>query len=205
MSNNEILDNENEEQAWVFPDLDGPLPPVDGFHLLLNETNETPSKDIPETSVISETEEEKRLKELGLEREKMVAEHENKMSVIVKIIEKIRNPLSIIDDEMTDIIIDMVKQISKKIILKEIELDKKVINDVIDDLKSYIPSHNQIISIAVSDGDYARLNVEQHHLKDFLTANSSLNVGDVIVKSNYTEVRAMVDDRINQILRTSHE
>lgn len=140
-----------------------------------------------------------------LEIEQLKQNYESKLQLLNNLVSKLKNPASIIDEELLELIQDIIKKISKRIILKEIATDPAIFSHMITDLKSLIDSKNGMITIFLSAQDYHRLDSDKHHASGLANIDNQLNEGDVVIKSNFAEVRALLDERIEQLIRIQHD
>ncbi len=140
-----------------------------------------------------------------IELDNLKREYEARINILNNLLNKLKNPTSILDEELIELIQDIVRKIAKKIICREIETDKTLLPQMINELKALIDAKNGILSINLSQADYARLEAEQNQLSNLMSVDSNLQVGDIIVKSNFAEVRAVLNDRIEQLIRIQHD
>lgn len=134
------------------------------------------------------------------EVEKLKQEYETKIQLVNQLISKFENPLVNLDKELMELIQYIIKKSIKSLIYKEMKTDTKIVNRIIRELVELIQSRSGMISIYLSEADYQRLNNEESYPSMVYKINSALSQGDIIVKSNFTEIRAILNDRINQLL-----
>lgn len=134
------------------------------------------------------------------EIEKLKNEYEAKIVLINSLLAKLENPLAEIDKEIVEMLRLVIKKTVKKLIYKEIKTDKTLMNKVIAELEDLIQSKNGMVTIYLSEADYKRINQEKIPAVKNIKVDTSLNVGDVIVNSNTTEIRAILNERINQLI-----
>ena len=127
-------------------------------------------------------------------------EYEKKISLINSIIGKLENPLSLIDDEMLELIHYIIKKSVKNLIYKEIKTDSKLINRIVRELAELIHAKNGMLMIHLSEADYSRLKDKSSEPNMTYKINPTLSEGDIIVESNYSEIKSILNERLNQIL-----
>ncbi|VVC77109.1 hypothetical protein AQUSIP_24360 [Aquicella siphonis] len=132
-------------------------------------------------------------------------EYESRINAVNQLLGKLKAPLSMVDEEVIELMQDVVKKITKRIICKEISTDPSVFIRMLDELKKMIDSKNGLITIYLSSDDYHRLNADQTGSQGLASIDSSLQQGDVVIKSNFAEVRALLNDRIDQLVRIQHD
>lgn len=127
-------------------------------------------------------------------------EYESKIKILESMISKLTNPLSCIDNEILDILRSIIKKSVKHIINQELKDDPLILNNVINELIGLSQSQTGKITIAISANDYNRLNMNEQSMKDLIIIDNNLSDGDVVIKSSSSEIRAIVDERIDIIL-----
>lgn len=144
---------------------------------------------------------ESELKELT----RLKSEYEEKISIYNKLSAKLAEITNNLDNDVIQILENIIKSSVKKIILKEISLDNQVISKMIEHLKSMLDHEQEYIAIQVSQSDYTALTQDNNANLSALKVDPSLNSGDVIVKSKFGEVNALIDERINELFRISND
>lgn len=132
-------------------------------------------------------------------------EYETKIKLINNIFVKVTEISNHLDAEVINILDGIIRSSVKKIILREISFDSKIIADMIDALKSLLDHDQEYLTIHVSPTDYLSLSSDDTDNVKNLKEDKSLNSGDIIVKSKYGEVRAIIDERINELIRISND
>lgn len=121
------------------------------------------------------------------------------------ILTRIQEPLVFIDDHIINIFQDVIKKVAMKIIYKEIELDPLLIKKITDDLKLLIHSQNGTINIYLSEEDYKRIPMFAEEKSQSVIVDENLKAGDVIIKNKDTEIRALLDERIDLLMGKLHD
>ncbi len=188
-----IIDPSDSEEftEWMFPLID-----------IVEESNEDEKiVDVMgnETTSTEKLLEEKRI-ENDIEIQKLKKELNDKSELLNKIIKKLEGNLDFVDKDFIDLIHNIIKKMVKNIINKEIKSDSKIVNKIILDLKELIHEKNGMVSVFLSEIDFKRFN--KNETKDLLSVkvDPSLNEGDVILKSNHTEIHAMLNERLEKML-----
>jgi flagellar biosynthesis/type III secretory pathway protein FliH len=139
------------------------------------------------------------------ELESLKQEYEAKIAILDNLLSKLKNPTSILDEELIELIQDIIKKITKNIICREIEKDNLLLPQMINELKALIDNKNGILNIYMSQLDLVRLDSEKNNLSGLASVDDRLGTGDIIIKSNFAEVRAVLNERIEQLMRIEHE
>jgi flagellar biosynthesis/type III secretory pathway protein FliH len=191
------LTNNDEMTALLFPEIHKQ---IDEALDTIKESNKNATDSANERDNPHEYDHE-RFQEL----EKLKSDYESRLVYLNNIIDKLKTPLSIIDAELLEVIQDIIKKMTKRIICKEITTDPNIFTQIINDLKSMLDTKDGMITIYLSEKDYHQFNTSNHHTLGLTNIDSSLNQGDVIIKSNFAEIRALLDDRIEQLIRIQHD
>lgn len=156
-----------------------------------------------ETNKDDEIEKEKQ--KLIKEFNQLKFEYENKIETLNTLLNELKDPIDIINDEMMEILENIIKKSVKALIFKEIHTDPTLIKSIILELKKIIKDKNGMLHICVSEIDYQRLDSETISPETSLSIDTSLREGDVIIRSKSTEIRAVLDERLEQIIRMQHD
>jgi flagellar biosynthesis/type III secretory pathway protein FliH len=156
---------------------------------------------IPEVNIVGQTEADKIHEELFL----LKIDYEKKIETISRILDKLHNPLANIDHDIVVLIQDMIKKIAQRIIHKEIILDAANIKIMIDDLQHLIQGKNGLTNVYVSQADFDRIDGAGPHLDLMVQVDSALSDGDVIIKSNTSEVRGILSERIELLMKAEND
>lgn len=183
---------ESELNEWIFP------------HVQIEVKQEEPQQNVM-TEEQKNAMMEEHLLPLKLELQAIKVEYEHKINLLNDIQVKLGNALAIFDNELIDLIQDIIKKSVKKIIYKEIKADAKLIVKIINELKSTISSQNGIINVNLSEVDYERLKDDNSTQGTVINADSLLQEGDVVIKSNFTEIRSILNNRIDKMLGLKNE
>lgn len=131
--------------------------------------------------------------------------YEENLNFLHDLLTKLKTPLSMIDEEVIVLVQDIIKKVVKKIIGKEIATDSSLLVTMINELKATIDNQNGLLHIFISEQDKQKLLTENSTLAaDFSVAND-LHPGDIIIKSNTSEIRALLSERIEQLMRLDDE
>lgn len=188
---------------WEFPLLDDVDQHLIESYNVANDTQSNPpsnpsqNNEVAKPNLLSESE----LRELN----KLKIDYEAKISIVNKLLAKLSDLTNNLDNEVIQLLENIIKTSVKKIILKEISLDNQIISKMIEDLKGMLDHEQEYIAIQVSQSDYTVLTQDNNANIAALKVDPSLNSGDVIVKSKFGEVNALINDRINELFRTNNE
>lgn len=192
---------ESQLNEWTFPDV-----------CLETKTNDEQNELYLDTQNKKQIEQNKEITEANLaiialknELQETKIEYAKKMNLLNDIHNQLENALSILDNELIDLIQDIIKKSVKKIIYKEIKSDSKLLLKIISELKSSINAQNGLVNVSVSAVDYERLKDENSNPMMIVSENSLLKEGDIIIKSNFTEIRSILNDRIDKMLGLKNE
>jgi len=201
-------DDAQQMNDWFFPEMDVPSLPaftVEGEGEAGENTNVQVKKAADEAAEKIASANQSIHAAALIELDNLKREYEARINILDNLLNKLKNPTSILDEELIELIQDIVRKIARKIICREIEMDKTLLPQMINELKTLIDTKNGILSINLSQADYARLEAEQNQLSNLMSVDSNLQMGDIIVKSNFAEVRAGLNDRIEQLIRIQHD
>ena len=190
-----IVQKTNE---WAFPTM---------------ESNEQETNFIETTTIASEKKESMSISEVQQQQvvnsaqaeqlERLKSEYERKLALLNNVISQVDNSFSNLDDEISVIISNMIKGAIKKIILKEINLEPAIINNMIEELKTITKTNTSLCSIFVSSTDYQLLGLDKASAT--VKVDNSLSSGDVVIRSNSSEIKAILDERIEKLLGINNE
>ena len=135
-----------------------------------------------------------------VETESLKNIYHKKIESINALISRLQNPIRQLDNELIDMIENVIKLAVKKIIYKEIDSDLKKIKKIIGELITILDSNNGMFTVMLSEADYSQLINDYDNSKMTLKMNPALNKGDVVIKSNLTEIHAVLNERISHVL-----
>lgn len=179
-----------ESTEWSFPVVD----------LIIEDESTALVRDQSQVLLDAAREKEEAATHIVAEAEKLKYEYHKRLDLLNKLITKLDNPMAILDKEMQTLLQYVIKAAVKKLIYKEIESDPELLTRVIDEVSGLIQEKDGMLTVFLSELDYSRIVAEHDQPTRALRVNSTLREGDVIVKSNFSEIRAVLDERINQIL-----
>jgi flagellar biosynthesis/type III secretory pathway protein FliH len=134
------------------------------------------------------------------EMELVKSEFDRKIKSINSVMSAIESPLSIFDDEMIDLIQVMMKKVVKKIIYKEVNVDPDLIIKMVEELKKLFQAQTGVTAVYLSDPDFQLIDHNNINPEIVISMDASLDPGDIIIKSNYSEIQAIVNERIDHLL-----
>jgi len=145
------------------------------------------------------------LRERELELQQKEMDLQSKYNLINNILTKMQDPLTFFDDQLIHIIQDIIKKVIIKIIHKEITTDPTLIVKMVDGLKSLINTHDGLINLNLSEEDYKALQNISSNTNQSIHVDKNLTSGDIVIKTNDTEIRALLNERIDLLMGTLHE
>ena len=135
------------------------------------------------------------------ELEILKCEYSEKLNLVNQILTKFENPMLVFDAELAQILQDIIKKIVKNIIHKEIKKTPNLLNGMIEEIEKLIHQENGLVTVSLSETDYKRFVFDNKLPNASIHINSKLRGGDIIVKSNFTEVRAILNARLDRIIK----
>lgn len=198
---------------WSFPNVDIVKPIFDDFNYgdasfanLITEEDTLPlqAKSDPLHNENQAKYDEEVIK-LRTELEDLKLQYEKKIDVANELIIELKNSLSVIDLDLIQLIQDIIKKTVKKIIRKEFEMDPDLISHLVNELQKYLQSKEGLINVYLSEKDYERFTVDENQSLLNVSIDHSLSEGDIVVKSKSTEVRALLDEAIDLLLKAHYE
>jgi flagellar biosynthesis/type III secretory pathway protein FliH len=118
--------------------------------------------------------------------------------VLSQVTKHLLNPLHVLDTKMLGFINELIKKITQKLILQAIAFNPQTFADMIQTLTTELPDAKDIIEIQVSSANF--LNLRDSGLSALLTENGDLTEGDIIVKTQFGEVQALLSTRLDHLL-----
>lgn len=144
--------------------------------------------------------------EAEIAAEMLKVEYEKKILLLESIIKQMEKPLLDMDEESILLVQSIVKKSIKNLIHVKLNEDPKVIADLIHELIALAHDKNDAVTISLSEVDYNRLNNSGNfEFSKFMIMDTALSACDVIVKANFSEIRAVLDERIDKILGLTHD
>lgn len=192
--------------AWDFPDLGVFQFPEENFITTDNLAATLANKEKELIENKNKLDEEiKKQAILQAELKKLKEEYTHKLKTVNHLLDKLQDPITMIDGEIFLLIQDMLKKSIKRIIQKEINDDNGLIDKMIAELKAIIPMQDGMITVYVSQTDYDRLQDDTSHSSTVVKTNEELQPGDIIIKTHFTEIRALLNERIDQLVGDAHD
>lgn len=110
---------------------------------------------------------------------------------------QLKDILTEIDATLLNSLINLIKNTVKKIILKELSIDKTLLRDMVKRSLEDIKKDNESCVIYVCPYDFSIF--ENHQFANDVTvqADLMLNKGDFIIKTKLTEVEAILQQRLD--------
>lgn len=134
---------------------------------------------------------------LGKEKNEL----ENLIHLVKNISVKLKSFLMDIDYGLIELLTYTVKKISEQIILKEIEVNPNILVNMIDELRNLLAHDNELTKILISEHDALMLQKVDLGGDLNIVVNASLSSGDIVLKNEYSEVAALLRERIDQLVK----
>lgn len=178
--------NNNSFEVWNFPALEGQgdsFEPLDaGAHGELNE------QDNADVSITTHD---------NLEERNTLIEHINYLDELGF---QMKTLLSEIDASLLGNIVALVRKTVKKVVDRELALDGNVLKDMIDASLAKIHRDDDVCVVHISEADqsiFAEAVPLQHVV---IKTDATLQKGDYVIKSRFSELEAILEQRINTLL-----
>lgn len=137
-------------------------------------------------------------KEALLDKEKIdLAE---KTSLVEEISKNLQNLLLEFDDNLLDLLTNLVKRTVESIVIKEINVDRNVLLNMIHALQNSLAHENELTTVFLSEHDANLLHSLELDEAIKLVVDPSLSSGDIRLKNKYSEISALLKQRINQLM-----
>lgn len=194
--NKRIIDyaNADEISEWIYPQI--------------NLSDETVEEEVDEKKEQEESDFKKaeaeylsKLQELEYIKQGIV----NQIALFNRMISLVETSLSTINEDFINFLNSIIKIMVKKIILKEIETDPNILKKMISELVELINDQTGLVTVNLSESDFERLKTNELNKLISIKADPSLHLGDITVKSNFSEVHAILTDRLDTMLGTKED
>ena len=203
MHNN--FNDKEDENSFSFPDVDTLTEEEDLDFTSefedLNNPREIPVMTDPEPSpeLVAET-------TLNSKLTQLKEDYEHKIRLLNEIILKSQKAFDQLDEEVLMITQDIIKKITKHIIQKQISIEPHLVRVMIDDLSTHIQqTKGGLLNVFLSPTDFQRVDSEGEHPGLMVQVDTTLNSGDIIIRSKTAEVRAILEERIELLMQVPHD
>lgn len=132
-------------------------------------------------------------------------EYQTKVTFLNEIISRLKAPILNIDQSTIEIMEEIIKKLTMRLIKKELAAEPQQFRTMVDDLNKLISQQNETSQVFVSKADYQNLINNEQNANLNLCIDESLTSGDVVIKSKYSELRAILTERVDQLMSLSHE
>ncbi len=194
--------------AWSFPSVESVIDNNEQLVRIKENTDDDEDDDDDNEKIKKEINDEK-LSEIILQKEELnqlKIDYRNKIALTENILKQLESSISLVDDELIEIIQDIIKKSIKKLIFKEIAADPQLINKIITELKKLIQAQDGLINVYLSEKDYQKIEATDNSNPSLMfNVDPSLAEGDIVIKTNSTEIRAVLDERIEQLMRNPYD
>jgi flagellar biosynthesis/type III secretory pathway protein FliH len=191
---------------WSFPDVHHDSETIETDNSFLDEFTKDDGVVVPtvEDPVIAAAREEADAKAV-IENEinALKQAYADKLKIANALIERVQASVTLIDNEVVGLLQDILQKVARKILRREIAACPDLIVSMINELKTIVPAETPLVSVLISPQDYQTLCNENGEPGIKATPHESLLVGDIVIRSNTTEIRAILDDRIEKLLEVS--
>lgn len=205
------IKSDNETTEWIFPEVDMFQEEENEFDdIISNDDIDDDDEDDDDEITISPVANKQNVQEQTQAQESVqekTTELSRQRDLLQAIISKIKEPLAFLDDQIINILQDIIKKMTIKLINREISKEPELVKKIIEDLKSLIHSQNGLMNIYLSEEDYNRLQsaTEAEASGQTILVDKTLTEGDIVISTKDTEVRALLNDRIDLLMGTLHD
>lgn len=190
--------------GWAFPDLNSI---VEGstFNAEANHTPELDEKDrrvIELENVLREKNEE--IVSLTNQLTKLQAQKSEEAARLIELTKAVHDIIPVVKSEIIDLVTEMVSKISHKVLQREIVGNQALMMELI---QAYVTElgQSELIQIEVNPTDYERMQQLPFDTKAKWSVNPKLEPGDVIVTSEVSGIRLVLNDIIHRMVSGHHE
>jgi flagellar assembly protein FliH len=132
--------------------------------------------------------------------QKAQVELDEKKREFARWLELIRNPVQLLDEHVTQEIIQTILWLSQHCIAVELSINPEKLRDLLNEIKTELPSLNNHRTLAMHPLDVAWLQAELKDnvlpgLQEILVADPTLNRGDFYLKGEHSELDGRVHTR----------
>ena len=139
------------------------------------------------------------------EMELLREEYTKKIDFVNSLVKKLENPFKQFDNELIEITKSIIKKATKKLIHRELSLEPLLITEMVNELIVLVQEKNSTLTVSVSGVDYNRIHSEHYQSSILFVIDNALTEGDIIIRSNVMEIRALIDEGIDRILGEKHD
>ncbi len=165
-----LYQDNTEVAAWDFPDLGKPI--------------------------FCPISEENKQKTQELLRDQVIREHSAKMAYLDEVGSQIKSRLNDLDEQFIETMLNLMQKMVHKIILKELSLDKTLIEKMIKDTLEDINHENTLCVVRVSDADYPIFEGDKALKNTHVEKDLALCQGDFIIQTKLSELTVILERRL---------
>jgi flagellar biosynthesis/type III secretory pathway protein FliH len=168
-----------EEFSWTFPEVNG-----DAVFKPISEKEDS-------------------FESIKSELEMLKQEYLQRIIYVNNLINDLKNSSALITNDIVEIIKEIIHKITYHIIQKEINLDDTLIKKCIETLIEFLPYKNGIFTVYLAQSDVDKIEALGNQ-SILAKVHPEFNSGDILIKSNSAEIRALLSERINLLLKDNH-
>lgn len=190
--------------GWAFPDLNS-IVEASCLNAEASRAPELDEKDrrlIELESILREKNEE--IVSLTKQLAQLQALKSEEADRLIELTKAVHDIIPLVKSEIVDLVSDMVKKISHKVLQREMVSHETLMMELI---QAYINElgQSELIQIEVNPTDYERMKQLPFDTKAKWNVNPKLEPGDVIVTSEVSGIRLVLDDLIHRMVSAHHE
>lgn len=194
----------SSNNGWAFPDLNSLIEESN----VSADANKTPELDEKDRRVIELEnclrEKNEEIVSLTKQLTQLQATKAEEADRLIELTKAIHNIIPLVEAEIIDLVSEMVNKISHKVLQREIVGNQSLMMELI---QAYVNElgKTELIQIEVNPTDYERMKQLPFDTKAKWSVNPKLDPGDVIVTSEVSGIRLVLNDLIHRMVSTQHE
>jgi hypothetical protein len=203
-------DGFGKHSGWEFPEMNNLSEFGENDSSISSDSNEFEPMNHSESELrdndpLSRPKNSPHLAENELALQKREDELKAKNQLLDHLLTKLHDPLLFVDDQLINIMQDLIKKLVIKIVHKEINTDPEVLLKMIDSMKKLIIDQHGIVNVYLSEDDFKLIKTNPDDKNQVIQVNNNLKNGDIIIKTNDTEIRAILNDQVDLLMGTLHD
>ncbi len=192
------------QNEWKFPELNNPLMDpqaifTSGLDVVENIGIDSPilASQVPDPL-------QNALQQKEAELAQLKHEYSERINLSNQVLAHLANQVRLIDEEVLGFINDIIRKVALRIIHQELKQDADLLPKMLRSLLDEVPEQKAPITVFISNADKEQL-AEMTADNLIWQTDANLNSGDMIVKTHIAEVRAILSERIDNLLGLSHD
>ena len=193
------------QNDWKFPELNAPLmDPYAAFTLGLDVVENVGMDAEIATPLQTSDPLQNALQQKEAELAQLKHEYTERINLSNQILQHLANQVNLIDEDILGLMGDVIKKVAERIIHQELKQDPTLICKMLQRILEEVPEQKVPVTVVISNADKEQL-AEMTADNIIWQTDATLASGDVIVKSQIAEIRAILPERIEHMLGMSHD